>query len=306
MKNHLLSFLVAILAIAGNLPLSAQTREAYVVEKDSVLTFYYDTQRSDRQGTSYDMPADDQIELAWLVARPNTTQAVFDASFADYRPTQTDNWLSSFPKLAEVKDIQNLNTSMVNSMRYMFYQCPALTSLDLSSFDTRNVSDMSGMFVGCSALASLNLSSFDTKNVASMESMFALCSSLTSLDLSSFNPQNVSNMNGMFSLCQALKTIYSNQDWSVNSRVIAGNSDKWMFLGCSQLVGAVSYSESHTGIAMANPTSGYFTPKEATAIGDVTSVSAASDGTAYDLSGRRVSEGYKGIVIKGGKKTLQR
>ena len=56
---------------------------------------------------------------------------------------------------------------------------------------------------------------------------------------------------------------------------------------------------------MANPTTGYFTSKT-TGIDHVKTADQAGDGKAYDLSGRRVNESYKGIVIKNGKKYIQK
>ena len=76
-----------------------------------------------------------------------------------------------------------IDTSSVTDMNYMFGECYALTSLDLSSFNTSNVADMSLMFCGCRALTSLDLSSFDTSSVNDMYGMFSDCNSLTSLKL---------------------------------------------------------------------------------------------------------------------------
>ena len=56
---------------------------------------------------------------------------------------------------------------------------------------------------------------------------------------------------------------------------------------------------------MANPTTGYFTSKTA-GIDHVKTADRAGDGKAYDLSGSRVNESYKGIVIKNGKKYIQK
>ena len=46
-------------------------------------------------------------------------------------------------------------------MRYMFYDCNALKTLDVSGFDTSKVTEMRSMFEGCGSLTSLDLSGFD-------------------------------------------------------------------------------------------------------------------------------------------------
>ena len=96
---------------------------------------------------------------------------------------------------AEITSIKKwkIDTSNVTDMNFMFGECNALTSLDVSSFNTSNVTDMNYMFGECSALTSLDLSSFDTSNVTDMSYMFDGCNSLTSLTLTSsfFNSSEV-------------------------------------------------------------------------------------------------------------------
>lgn len=84
-----------------------------------------------------------------------------------------------------------VNTSKVVTMDYMFYDCIALTSLDLSNFDTSNVKYMSNMFEGCQELTSLDVSSFNTSKVTTMDGMFYECLSIAELDLINFDFRNV-------------------------------------------------------------------------------------------------------------------
>ena len=108
-------------------------------------------------------------------------------------------------------------------------------------------------------------------------------------------------MYSMFSGCTSLTTIFCNSDWKV------GYKDGFdMFNNCTQLKGTnTSFDPYKTGIEMANPTTGYFTSKT-TGIDHVKTADRAGDGKAYDLSGSRVNESYKGIVIKNGKKYIQK
>ena len=187
-------------------------------------------------------------------------------------------------------------------MDYMFYNCSALTSLDVSKFNTQNVTDMRWMFDSCKALTSLDVSNFNTQNVTNMWSMFERCKALTSLDVSNFNTQKVFNMSGVFSGCESLTSIFCNKDWNVGHNVYGGD----MFYGCRHLKGTNTwFNANKTGIEMANPTTGYFTSKT-TGIDHVKTADRAGGGKAYDLSGRRVNESYKGIVIKNRKKYIQK
>ena len=139
----------------------------------------------------------------------------------------------------------------------MFYNCTALTSLDLQHFNTQNVTDMSWMFYNCTALTSLELQHFNTKKVTDMSSMFYNCTALTSLDLQHFNTKKVTDMYEMFSGCAALTTINSNTAWQCSE-------SENMFAGCTKLKGAVAYNKNKVDAKMANPETGYFTAKPTT------------------------------------------
>ena len=191
--------------------------EAYVqMSADkTTLTFFYDTKRATREGTTWGIEEKKEYKErqypAWVGTYENpdttTTKAVVDASFANFRPNSTASWFYCFKGITAIEGLQNLNTSEVTNMGGMFLDCAALTTLDISSFNTSNVKDMGGMYSGCSALTSLNLSSFNTSNVTNMFAMFYGCSALTSLNLSNFNTLNVMNMSGMFYGCSALTSL---------------------------------------------------------------------------------------------------
>ena len=155
-------------------------------------------------------------------------------------------------------DLSNFNTAKVRDMSYMFYRCSALSSLDLSNFNTAIVTNMSYMFSDCSTLSSLDLSNFNTAIVSNMRDMFFDCSALSSLDLSNFYTKKVENMGGMFAGCSALTTIYAS-DKFVTSKVQSGEG---MFAICKNLKGTIlEYNNSKTDHTYANyGKNGYFTP----------------------------------------------
>ncbi len=155
---------------------------------------------------------------------------VFDASFANARPTSCYYWFSGYNNLTEIKGIENLNTENVTNMSYMFVKCKALTSLNLSNFNTEKVTDMQGMFKECSDLTSLDLSNFNTEKVTDMRGMFWECSNLTSLNLTRLNTEKVTAMNGMFYGCTKLESL----DLSKFNTAKVTNMNQ-MFYGCSAL-----------------------------------------------------------------------
>lgn len=190
---------------------------------------------------------------AWEKQRANIEKVVFDASFANARPTSCYKWFWAFNNLAQIEGIEYLNTEKVTNMDWMFSGYSNLPSLDLSNFDTRNVTSMRGMFNACKGIGSLDLSNFNTQNVTDMCCMFWTCSELTSLDLTNFDTQNVKDMSAMFIDCSNLTTIYVG-DKFVTTNVSNGSN---MFAGCEKLK---DYTNSKTNHNYANCTTGYFTP----------------------------------------------
>ena len=267
------------------------TPEAYVhlSADQTTLTFYYDSLRADRDGTTWGIEEKkknwNSSSPAWAGdgESPDTTvlTAVFDASFRDFRPTNTARWFYYLKSLKSIEGFEYLNTSEVTDMSCMFSGCSSLDTLDLTSFDTLNVVDMREMFITCLSLTTLDLSSFDTSQVTDMSNMFFCCSSLTSLDLSRFDTSEVTDMSRMFSRCfslttldltcfdtstvicmscmfkdcESLTTIYSNSSWSCRY-------SNHMFLGCNSLRGTATNVGKSFNVSMANPETGYFTKKE--------------------------------------------
>ena len=215
--------------------------EAYVhlSADQTTLTFYYDSLRADRYGTTWGIEEKkknwNSSSPAWTGdgESPDTTvlTAVFDASFRDFCPTTTAEWFYCLNSLKSIEGLEHLNTSQVTSMGSMFRGCSSLTSLDLSSFNTSQVADMSGMFFDCESLTTLDLSSFDTLKVRSLSWMFSACLSLTTLDLSCFDTSQVTCMRGMFLGCSSLTTLDLSR---FDTSEVTDMSD--MFRGCSSLI----------------------------------------------------------------------
>ena len=191
--------------------IASKIAESYAVfdEATNTLTFKHDTKKPDG---AFALNEGDNAP-GWYKPngdRNNTNiikKVVFDASFANARPTSCYKWFRGCQDLTNIEGIEYLNTENVTNMDGMFQNCKSLTTLDLSRFDTKNVTDMRGMFYDCSALTTLDLSRFDTKNVTNISHIFHGCRALTTLDISNFNTQNVTDMSGIFWDCAALTTL---------------------------------------------------------------------------------------------------
>ena len=259
----------------------AYANRPWVKYADGTLTFLYGYKKTLGEN-EYELNSGTHLP-AWIEKKDDITKVVFDASFANARPTSCFSWFQDFNKLEQIEGIENLNTTNVTEMGSMFYGCSQLTSLDVTHFNTANVVHMTNMFVNCSSLASLDVTHFNTENVANMGSMFdgcssltsldvthlntanvfamysmfSGCSSLTSLDVSHFNTKNVEYIMNIFKGCSALTTIYASDKFVMAK---AYNDSDDMFKDCTNLKGAITeYDESKTDYHFANYKTGYFT-----------------------------------------------
>ena len=245
----------------------------------------------------------------WSTQKEDINKVVFDASFANARPTSCYKWFDMCTSLTEIEGIENLNTEKVTNMGSMFSGCHVLNPLDVSNFDTQNVEDMSEMFVSCMKLKSLNVSNFDTQKVKNMSSMFYNCNSLTSLDVSNFNTQNVENMSYMFSCCEGLNSLdlskfdtqkvtnMNSMFWNSSALTTIYASDKFvttkvssgadMFKGCTNLKGFIEYNKNtdkdKDNYKYANYKTGYFS-KLVGKNGDEKIGAAGENLAAYNLT----------------------
>ena len=153
--KHIFTILLSIILL-GTSPVCALAQEAYaVMSPDSTtLTFYYDTKKASRQGTAYEIHAEDSIPK-WLKfneysnpKNPNFTTVIFNNSFKNARPLSCAYWFAGFSSLTKIEGISNLNTTNVTNMSWMFESCEKLTTLDVSNFNTSKVTDMRRMFYG--------------------------------------------------------------------------------------------------------------------------------------------------------------
>lgn len=251
---------------------------------------------------------------------------VFKRNFRDARPTTCSLWFGSCTNLTSIEGLENLNTSDVTRMDYMFYKCEQLRALDLSGFNTEKVENMQDMFSNCKNLETLNLSSFKTNNLTNMSEMFLECNKiaqldlsgfntsgvkaldqvfkrcyvLESLDLSSFDTKLVTEMSSLFDNCQSLKTIYVSDRFST---FLVNNSTN-MFSYCNNLKGATAFAEKEKDKKRANYTDGYFTKKVGMNGPDIIGATGSSlEIVGLTLSDDKAFELYEACFVQNGSYT---
>lgn len=100
----------------------------------------------------------------------------------------------SFINVTEISGLNILDTRNVTNMSNMFFNCPSLTTLDLSSFDTSDVTDMSGMFAYSDNLTTIYVSdSFNASNVTYGYTMFGDCTKLVGGNGTTYDTTKIDN-----------------------------------------------------------------------------------------------------------------
>ncbi|MBP5388209.1 MAG: BspA family leucine-rich repeat surface protein [Prevotella sp.] len=182
------------------------TKTPYAILSGNQLTFYYDATAWSRGTTFYALNSG-TTNPGWYGQVEEVTTVVFNSAFASARPTSTYRWFAGMSNLTKITGLTYLNTSEVTNMNYMFYNCSALTSIDLSKFNTAQTTSMAYMFSGCKSVKSLDLSKLNTANVTSLNYMFNGCSALTSLDMSSWDMGKVTACSYMAKDCSQVTSV---------------------------------------------------------------------------------------------------
>lgn len=290
------------------------------------LTFQCSSAKTDAD-TDYFLNEGSDVPGWYPAKSADIKTVVFKRNFRDARPTTCSLWFGSCTNLTSIEGLENLNTSDVTRMDYMFYKCEKLRTLDLSGFNTEKVENMGDMFSNCKNLETLNLSSFKTNNLKNMSEMFLECNkiaqldlsgfntsgvkaldqvfkrcyALESLDLSSFDTKLVTEMSSLFDNCQNLKTIYVSDRFSTYRVKYSTN----MFSYCNNLKGATAFADiQKKEKEWANYTDGYFTKKVGMNGPDIIGATGSSlEIVGLTLSDDKAFELYEACFVQNGSYT---
>ena len=150
--------------------------------------------------------------------------------FRNCNITDSSSVFSTCKKLKTIANIGNLNISKADGMSYLFYECNALTQLDLSNWDTSNIQYMISTFNGCNNLTELNCSAWNTGKVYNMQLAFYNCNSLETIPVRDWNTKSVMYMDKAFSNCTSLVNLDVSK-WDTSKVVEMTN----VFYQCSSL-----------------------------------------------------------------------
>ena len=140
------------------------------------LRFVYDGVSHGTKGTDwFDVSAAESLysDPPWCSAK--ITRVVFDASFAEYAPVGMARWFHGFNGLVEIKGLENLDTSRVVNMDFLFSRCSALKTVDLHRLNLAQVTSAIAMFSGCLQLRTVSVGPDQAFAPSASTNMFTNC-----------------------------------------------------------------------------------------------------------------------------------
>lgn len=231
----------------GSVTISVKFSNANSPEVDSLLfktvvrSLYaeYDVIAFGKYDDAYDsLPGPGAVTLGdvkiWYSNLNNKKKICWKAENAEGKAHLTDGSLSGLfsghSKYTSIS-MDDIVTSDITDMSYMFQGCTGLQTLDLSGLDAGSVTNMSSMFQGCTGLQTLDLDNFVAGSATNISNIFQDCTSLQTLHLANFDAGGVADMSGMFQGCTNLQTLdLSGLDAS------SATDMSYMFQGCTNLV----------------------------------------------------------------------
>ena len=177
----------------------------------------------------------------WQAGMFTNCQSLTDASipFSNQTFAKVTNMAYAFYncKALTTIDMHSATFDLVNNLDSCFSICTNLTTIDISNaiFGGSAPNPVS-MFNGCTSLTRANLSLATFGNSTNYASMFNGCTALASVDLSSCTFASATNTNSMFKNCTSLEDI----DWSPNIsfdnlQLISNGWQAGMFNNCQKL-----------------------------------------------------------------------
>lgn len=219
MKKSFLLFLLSFLFIMlqgtvlanENIMINLNDIENLDVDKSDVVSINFINSMNIPENAQFirDISAENN-ETVFLYYIYNESKENYDMFICSDDTIYLSDCSSLFKDYDEVKNINGLkliNTSKVNSMAKMFYNCYHLKEIDLSAFNTTNVTNMSGMFQSCASVTVLNFNSFNTSSVIDFSCFLKDCRELKELRINTIDTSNCLNMSQMFFGLEKLEKI---------------------------------------------------------------------------------------------------
>ena len=132
-------------------------------------------------------------------------------------------------KLASIVGLEDLNTTSLTNLSSTFYNCAALSQLDISSWDVGKVTSAQYMAYGCTGLTGFVTGAKNFDALTTAQYMFFGCKNLSNIDVSQWSMPLCTGFQYMFNSCNEITDIDTSM-WAASPQYINN-----MFAGCTKL-----------------------------------------------------------------------
>ena len=160
----------------------------------------------------------------WSAVSGTAKTVVFKSAFSSFKPLSCWGWFYEFTKLASIVNLDNLDTSAVTNMDFMFDGCSKLETLDVSTFDVSKVATAESMFYKCSSLTTIYCNK--AWNIASASSMFFGATKLRGYD-EHYVTGTMASPAGYFTATQTLPLNYNTSNETTISDWVTNHKDEY-------------------------------------------------------------------------------
>lgn len=208
------------------------TEKIVAIFKILFLKFIYKIFKGQKMGNQFLYKPKTKDELRELIEKSDIYLGDIDTSLITDMSDLFISWNDDKPIREDFSGITNWDTSNVENMNSMFYNCSSFNQP--LNWDTSKVTYMRNMFYNCSSLNQpLN---FVTSKVVDMSNMFKNCKNFN--QPLNFDTSNVEDMNNMFYGCENL-----NQPLNFDTSKVVDM--RWMFDKCKNFNQPLNFNTSN-------------------------------------------------------------
>lgn len=124
--------------------------------------------------TNYELPVDENGNFSFTTTEPIVSLSDFLANKSNVESIEFST------------DSRYWDTSQLESMNSMFWNCSSLKEINLNSFNTTNLRGMAYLFYGCNNLQNVWMDNTNAPHLVENHDMFNGCSNLTEVYLGSY------------------------------------------------------------------------------------------------------------------------
>ena len=150
------------------------------------LTLYYDNRKDTHNKVMH-------LDKMALSERKTIKSVEIDLSVKNYKIlSSTERWFANMSNMESINGLENIYTSNLEDVSYMFMNCSSLKTIDIRGFSFMNATTCESMFIGCNNLKIILCNEdYSASTTMKSNSMFNGCTSLVGGNGTKYNQNHI-------------------------------------------------------------------------------------------------------------------